>query len=449
MGVMMEAFYWDCPAQELKAGRWWAFITETLPGLKQAGFSALWLPPASKGASQTSMGYDLYDYYDLGDYEQKGGSSTFFGSRRDLDILIKGAHASPAIQVYADLVLNHNSGADAQEENQIDHQIRWTKFTPASARFPRDFHDFHPCEYESWDGYEQCGGMPDLCHRNPQVYEELLRYAKWLLEDVGFDGFRYDMVKGYGAWFIGAIQEYRYRLETTGDYYKPFGVGEYWDSRDNIAAWLAQANIENDNPVSAFDFPLRDRLKCLCDSYGYDLHGLAAPGTINKDVPMQAVTFVENHDLTEPHDNPNPIINNKMLAYAFILTHEGYPCVFWKDYFNCDLSQIGYRSGIAALVEVHEKYAGGPTDILFVDHDLYIMQRRGDGARPGLLFVLNNRGDRWAGRQVRTNWANRAFIPEAWRGENNADTPMDAWTDMAGNGEFWAPPRGYVAYRPA
>jgi len=27
-----------------------------------------------------------------------------------------------------------------------------------------------------------------------------------------------------------------------------------------------------------------------------------------------------------------------VLAYAFILTHEGYPCVFWQDYFNWDLA---------------------------------------------------------------------------------------------------------------
>jgi alpha-amylase len=48
------------------------------------------------------------------------------------------------------------------------------------------------------------------------------------------------------------------------------------------------------------------------------------------DRPAQAVTFVENHDL----ERDSPIINEKLLAYAFILTHEGYPRVFWQDYFN-------------------------------------------------------------------------------------------------------------------
>jgi hypothetical protein len=49
--------------------------------------------------------------------------------------------------------------------------------------------------------------MPDLCHRTPFVYTELINYARWLLEEIGFDGFRYDMVKGYGGWMVRSIQE--------------------------------------------------------------------------------------------------------------------------------------------------------------------------------------------------------------------------------------------------
>ena len=60
------------------------------------------------------MGYDPYDYYDLGDIDQKGSVKTLFGSKTDLLKLIKTAH-NKNIQVYADLVLNHNSGADEEE----------------------------------------------------------------------------------------------------------------------------------------------------------------------------------------------------------------------------------------------------------------------------------------------------------------------------------------------
>ena len=141
-----------------------------------------------------------------------------------------------------------------------------------------------------------------------------------------------------------------------------------------IEDWLNEANAWSDNPVAAFDFPLRDLLHDLCDSDGFSLRDLEPqPGTLLYDRPSETVTFVENHDVARD----NPIIHDKMLAYAFILTHEGYPCVFWQDYFNFNLAQEGNPSGIAALVQVHEKYAGGAMRLLYVDDDLYVMQRDG------------------------------------------------------------------------
>ena len=91
------------------------------------------------------------------------------------------------------------------------------------------------------------------------------------------------------------------------------------------------------------------------------------------------------------------------MAYAFILTHEGYPCVFWQDYYTWGLGRPrGEHHGIAALVKVHEDHAGGATSVLHVDDDLYIMQRSGIDAQSGLVFVMNNRGRAWNG-----HWGSR------------------------------------------
>src|SRR6266700_2648408 len=87
MGVMLQAFYWDCPKAENCEHRWWVFIKSKLPAIAQAGFTALWLPPANKAASWKSMGYDPYDYYDLGEFDQKGGVPTWFGSKLNYSIL--------------------------------------------------------------------------------------------------------------------------------------------------------------------------------------------------------------------------------------------------------------------------------------------------------------------------------------------------------------------------
>ena len=82
------------------------------------------------------MGYDPYDYYDLGAINQKGRVKTWFGNQAELRDDQCGAHAN--LQVYADLVLNHNSGGDAQEVNPLDHLTRWTEFHPGSGKFPRN-----------------------------------------------------------------------------------------------------------------------------------------------------------------------------------------------------------------------------------------------------------------------------------------------------------------------
>ena len=129
----------------------------------------------------------------------------------------------------------------------------------------------------------------------------------------------------------------------------------------------------------------------MCDSYGYSLRRLAEGGTVMAERPDRAVTFVDNHDFRG--GDSRPIINDKLMAYAFILTHPGYPCVFWQDYFEQGLGRPGSPRGIAALVAAHERNAGGDAIVRYVDDDLYVMERTGWQAAPGLVFVLNNRGD--------------------------------------------------------
>lgn len=451
MGVMMQAFYWDCPGVENRHFGWWPHVTGRIPELAAAGVTALWLPPVSKGADARSMGYDPYDYYDLGEFDQKGAVSTWFGSRADLNELIDTAHRH-GMEVYADMVLNHNSGADGMQVNPLTGEPWWFQFDPKSGKFSRNADHFHPSLYETMEEVytteNPVGRMPDLVHRHPHVYKEILAYSRWLIEDVGFDGFRYDFVKGYGTWMIRSMQEFRYSKRGHAPFtYKPFGVAECWDSNRLIEEWLADANAWSDNLVSAFDFPLRDRLKKLCDDPAFSLSELAEPGTLVADQPFRAVTFVDNHDLLRLGDLSKPgVVNDKILAYAFVLTHEGYPCLFWQDYFNFSLG--AGPGGLADLAKIHESHAGGETDVLHAGRDLYIMQRKGHGNRPGLIFVLNNRRDVWGGAVVKTAWPNHHLVPAAWRGFDPG-APQPERTNDEGMADVWAPPRGYSIYLPA
>jgi alpha-amylase len=443
MGVILQAFHWDCPREDKKEFQWWNYVNEKVPSLAEVGFTSLWLPPVHKAANLfgPSMGYDPYDYYDLGEFDQKGTVPTWFGTRKELEALIGNAHKR-GLTVIADMVLNHNSGADAQEVNPITGQSRWTVFNSKSGKFPRNWECFHPSMYESWDDMT-FGDMPDLSHRNPYVFGELLKLSRWLIEEIGFDGFRYDFVKGFGPFTVQSIQEYRYMRN--GQYFRPYGVAEYWDSAGNTLNWVNQANHLNSNPVDVFDFPLRELLKNVCDQYGFSLWNLVGGESVLQKQDYSAVTFVENHDL---RDEGRPIANDKLLAYSYILTHEGYPCVFWKDYYNLNLALEGAFNGIAALVSAHEKYAAGVTSTLYLDDNLYIMQRGGYGDQPGLIYVLNNRGDRWDGQWVNTQWRNAELFPVAWWSRSDMAQPLIKRTDMEGRAQFFAAPRGYAVYAP-
>jgi alpha-amylase len=441
MGVLFQAFYWNCPQAENQDGTWWNFVAARVPELQRAGITALWLPPASKAANTggPTMGYDPYDYWDLGDYNQKARTKTWFGNSAELKALITAAH-NANMEVYADLVLDHNYGGDAQEVNPLDGQTRWTKFNAASGQFPRDWTCFHPCKYETFDGMS-FGDMPDLCHRNPYVYGEMIKLAQFFIEQMEFDGFRFDFVKGYAPWMVKAIAELRY-LGRAGAAY-PFCVGECWDNIRAVDDWLNNVNAYIDNPVNAFDFPLHYRLKDLCDTYGFSLRTLADQGTLIQGMPEQAVSFVDNHDTIR--DPGSAINHDKLMAYSFILTHEGYPSVFWMDWYNYGLAKSGTPNGIQALIQAHEAHAGGGTNVLYVDDDLYIMQRSGFGAQNGLLYVLNNRGDIWNGTTVQTQWKNADLEAVAWGGYDTAK-PNSKRTGSDGSTDLWAAPRGWAVY---
>src|ERR1700722_2750866 len=68
-GVMMQGFYWNCPSP------WYPTMQAQASALANVaggyGIDRIWFPVAYKTASgQSSMGYDPFDYYDLGSYSQ-------------------------------------------------------------------------------------------------------------------------------------------------------------------------------------------------------------------------------------------------------------------------------------------------------------------------------------------------------------------------------------------
>jgi len=406
-GVLMQGFYWDVPA----GGTWYNTLKSKIPAWDAAGISAIWLPPVSKAQNGPfSMGYDPADYFDFGEYDQHGSIETRFGSRSELESLISEAHNNN-IDVYADIVLNHNSGGDL-ESNPYTGTQTYTDFDPASGKFYRSAGDFHPNSYASNDE-GVFGGFPDLSHSVPYVQDWLWNRSdgvgKYYKNTMGFDGWRFDYVKGFGGWVVKEWQN------NVGG----FAVGEYWDGNAQLLQdWVNSTN----RTASAFDFACYYKMDEAFD--GNDLTKLNGDMLWKRD-PMKAVTFVANHD--------TDIIWDKLLAYAYIMTHEGYPTMFYRDY-----EEWLDKDKLNNLIWIHRNKATGNTSILFADNDEYVARRNGS---PGLVVYLND-SDSWQDRWVETNWSSTTIKDYTGNSSWEPVTQSGKWVKIQ------APPHSYSIWSP-
>lgn len=417
--VVLQGFYWDCPED------WWPTLEKEAPELAKAGFTGIWLPPPSKGgAGRASMGYDVYDHYDLGEFDQKGSVPTRFGTRKELESLIAALHKH-GVKAYADVVLNQMANGE-KEWNPLAKKDTYTRYSynHAGPKIDFDWNDFHPSHVhpDQDKPYHNPEFGNDICQSNPHAGDALEKWGEWLATTIGFDGFRLDDMKGidpgYAKEFLGH-----------GAIKGKFAVAEVWDGNvGTVEKWVN----DNDRRASAFDFPLFYLLKDMCnDGDGkFDLRRLEHAGLSGKD-PMRAVTFVENHDT----DRSDPVVTDKMMAYAFILTMEGEPCVFYKDY-----ETRGLKKHIDPLIAARKKLCGGTTKVLHAGGHLYAAERQGNAKVPGAVLVLNTSRERksvWV--TVKKEWAGKDLLEATGQG-TTTHVAHDARVEVS------APPRSYAVY---
>ena len=109
----MQAFEWHVPADR----RHWNRLKNALPDLKNIGVDHIWIPPGCKGMDPSGNGYDIYDLYDLGEFDQKGSTATKWGTKQELEGMMRQAQTL-GIGVIWDAVLNHKAGADFPQSFQ-------------------------------------------------------------------------------------------------------------------------------------------------------------------------------------------------------------------------------------------------------------------------------------------------------------------------------------------
>jgi alpha-amylase len=382
MGVLLQAFYQrgnsgvPSPADGDPIDAWWDHLAKQATQLRKAGFTAIWLPPVTKGASgKDSAGYDVFDDYDLGSKNQKGTVATHYGTREQLTRCVAVMRAN-GLDVYADLVENQRGGGSGRggftfRYADADGQV-------GGGRFPKDPDDFHPNvpQDPNVPGPDFSFGS-DLAPINGgtpkgSVFKNLIDSADWLTRALDIQGYRLDDVKGQSSDFLLPFLNSK---SMAGK----FAVAEYFDGNvAKVQDWIF--NRMRGRP-SVFDFATRFTLASMCDNRPFNMAVLDHVGVAGSN-PLQAVTFVENHDT----DRSEPIFQNKMLAYAYILTSEGYPCVFYKDY-STDKFCFGLKAEIDNLIFIHEQIADGGTLQRFKDFDVFAYERI---AGAHLLVGLHN-----------------------------------------------------------
>ncbi|RRD02406.1 alpha-amylase family glycosyl hydrolase [Prevotella sp. OH937_COT-195] len=324
-GVMLQGFYWDS-YDDTK----WATLTSRSEELS-GSFSLIWIPNAGKTSSfyhnpeSKSMGYDPCFWLD---------NNSCFGTEAELRTMISTFH-DKGTGIIADVVINHknglNSWADFPDENVTGsktgktYSITWdnTNFSGICRTDEANRNDNSPVKGKltgNDDTGDDFDGYRDLDHTNTTVRQNINTYVDFLTDELGFAGFRYDMVKGYGA---GYIQIYNNEAKPT------YSVGEYWDGNyTNVTNWIKGTGYTS----AAFDFPLKDVIN---NAFGNGNWGALSNKGIAGDPYMSryAVTFVDNHDTYR--EASIPLKNNILAANAFILAMPGTPCIFlqhWKDY---------------------------------------------------------------------------------------------------------------------
>lgn len=106
--LMVQMFEWNIP----KNSTHWTTISKQFQNLKNIGVKNMWIPPATKNVNRQGIGYDVYDIWDLGEFNQQGNVSTNMGTKKQLQDFAKKANAAGLGVVY-DAVLNQKTGGEA------------------------------------------------------------------------------------------------------------------------------------------------------------------------------------------------------------------------------------------------------------------------------------------------------------------------------------------------
>lgn len=351
-GVMLQGFSWDSYDYSQ-----WTVLEKQADDMK--GFIDLvWLPQSGKCIETTQvMGYKPYYYFN---------QNSSFGTEAELRSLIAKFKAN-SIGAIADVVVNHRNTDGwftfpAETYNGVTYKMQPTDIcknddggaTAKQATKEGVSLSNNNDEGQDWDGCR------DLDHKSANVQKIIKAYLKFLKEDMGYTGFRYDMVKGFSGTHVADYND------ATGI---GFSVGEYWDGNQSIINWINKTNKKS----AAFDFQFRYNVRDAVNgaangkvATSSDWSKLNSNDNLMHDANYRryAVTFVENHDTQKRSESEqnDPLRKDTIAANAYMLAMPGTPCVFqphWRAYKQEIKSMIEARklAGITNMSNYTNKMA--------------------------------------------------------------------------------------------
>ena len=320
-GVMLQGFYWD----SFKDTRW-VKLQKQAPDFN-GYFSLVWLPQSGKTNGSLSMGYDPYYFFN---------QNSSFGTAEELRSLIKTFRTNN-IGAIADVVINHHQtngwwNFPSETYGTETYQLQTTDIVANDDAHNAGYTTAAQAQRDGImlssnnDEGEDFSGMRDLDHKSANVQRIVKAYEHFLVNDLGYIGFRYDMVKGFDGSHVGNYND------AAG---VSFSVGECWDNSGTITNWINATGKRS----AAFDFQFKYVVNNAANTGNWGNLGQRNP---QGDMPLinnnayrrYAVTFVENHDtqLRADGSSNGPLQRDTLAANAYMLAMPGTPCVFYRHY---------------------------------------------------------------------------------------------------------------------
>ena len=408
-GVMLQGFSWDSYNDSQ-----WKILANQADDMKDY-IDLVWLPQSGKCAETVQvMGYKPYYYFN---------QDSSFGTETELRNLITKFKAN-GIGAIADVVINHRNtegwfNFPAEIYKGVTYQMLSTDICKnddqgkTATQAATDGVSLSNNNDEGTD-FDDCR---DLDHKSANVQKIMKAYVDYLKNDLGYIGFRYDMVKGFDGIHVADYND------AVGVEYS---VGEYWDGNDKIESWINRTNKKS----AAFDFQfrynVRDAVNGATDGKigsSSDWSKLNSSNNLMHDASYRryAVTFVENHDTQyRSADSQNdPLRKDTLAANAYLLAMPGTPCIFqihWNEY-KPELKEM-----IAA-----RKYAGITNMSNYVNRTskktLYVNEVT--GTKHKLLVAVGDEASNYAGETGYTKIFKGHHF--SYFLSNDAET---SWTDV-------------------